>query len=293
MRRTDSRPKAPRRWACRASLLAVLALAALTFVAVGSAAPQGSTDLRITKSDSPDPAHVGSTLTYTIRVENLGPLAASGVTVTDPLPKGVDFVSAAASAGQCTHKAGKVSCNLGGVGVGTGVDYAGSPTVTLSVIPRQGGTISNTASVKGDQKDPVKSNDKATATTRVLGAATCRGVPATITGTAGDDVLVGTAGRDVIVAFGGNDRIFALAGRDLVCAGSGSDYVSAGSAADRVFAGPGGDRLLGRGGPDVLKGGAGNDVLKGGRGADRLRGGRSFDDCRGGPGVDSIRGCER
>jgi uncharacterized repeat protein (TIGR01451 family) len=291
MKPSNSESPRRRRLARHIWLLAVVPLAALALASIGSAAAPSSTDLRITKTDSPDPVHVGSTLTYTIGVVNLGPVAATGVTVTDPLPRGVDFVSATPSVGRCTQQARKISCVLGAIGFG-GVNYGSPPVVTLSVIPRQVGTIANTASVKGDQKDPVTSNDRATATTRVLGTATCRGVPATITGTAADDVLIGTGGRDVIAALGGNDTIASLGGRDLVCAGAGNDYVGAGSAADRIFGGSGTDRLLGRGGPDVLKGGAGNDILKGNRGADRLRGGSGFDRCRGGAGVDSIRGCE-
>jgi uncharacterized repeat protein (TIGR01451 family) len=273
-------------------LLALAAVAALSFVTAGSAAPApGSTDLKITKTDSPDPVHVGATLTYSIGIENLGPLNATGVTVTDTLPKGVDLASAKPSAGQCAQNGRKVSCKLGQVGVG--VNYGAPPTVSVTVIPRQPGTITNSASVKGEQKDPVPANNAASVTTRVLGAAICRGVPATITGTPGDDVLVGTTGPDVIVATGGSDTVRSLAGRDLVCAGPGRDFVASGSAADRVFGGAGGDRLLGRGGPDALRGGAGGDVLKGNRGDDRLRGGPGFDRCRGGAGRDSIRGCER
>jgi uncharacterized repeat protein (TIGR01451 family) len=276
-----------------AGLLAVVSALALDFAGVGVAAPSGSADLGITKADSPDPVGVGSTLTYTIQVQNLGPDLATGVTVADQVPKGVDFVSATSSTGQCAHKGKKITCVLGGLRAPT-INYGNPPTVTISVVPRQVGTISNTASVKGDQKDPVASNNKATATTSVIGPpATCRGVPATLTGTAGDDTIAGTSGRDVIVTFSGNDTIASLAGRDLVCAGSGDDYIGAGSAADRVFGGAGGDRLLGRGGPDVLRGSAGNDVLKGNRGADRLRGGSGFDRCRGGAGADSIRGCEQ
>jgi uncharacterized repeat protein (TIGR01451 family) len=285
-------PVRSKRWARYAWLLMVVSALALALAGVGAAAPSGSTDLRITKTDSPDPVNVGSILTYTIQVQNLGPDVATGVTVTDQLPKGVDFVSATPTSGQCAHTGKKVTCDLGGLSAPT-IDYGSPPTVTISVIPRQVGTISNTASVKGGQKDPVASNNRATATTRVIGpAATCRGAPATMIGTAGDDLITGTSGRDVIATFGGNDTIASLAGRDLVCAGSGNDYIGAGSAADRVFGGPGKDRLLGRGGPDVLKGDAGNDALKGNRGADRLRGGSGFDRCRGGAGADSIRGCE-
>lgn len=278
-------------------LLIALPVAALLLASVfanaGSAAPSGSANLKITKSDSPDPARVGSNLTYAIGVENLGPAPATGVTVTDNLPKGVDLVSATGPAGACAVQGGKVTCGLGSLDP-VGVNYGGAQvTVTIVVVPRAAGTIRNTATVKGDQKDPVNANNKATASTRVLGAPTCRGVAATVVGTGGADVLLGTPGPDVIVALGGNDRIVSRAGRDLVCAGGGSDFIGAGTAADRVFAGAGADRLLGRGGPDLLKGSGGNDLLKGGGGGDRLRGGGGVDRCLGGAGADSIRGCER
>jgi uncharacterized repeat protein (TIGR01451 family) len=291
MRRPTSRHRRGFRLAL--AMVPAVLLAAFAFANAGSAAPAGSANLKITKTDSPDPVRVGANLTYTIGVENLGPSPASGVTVTDNLPKGVDLVSASGPAGPCAAQGGKVTCAIGSLDP-IGVNYGGAPAqVTIVVVPRSAGTIRNTATVKGDQKDPVNANNKATATTRVLGSVSCRGFTASVVGTSGDDILSGTPGPDVIAALGGNDRIAGLAGRDLVCAGGGADRIGAGSAADRVFAGPGPDRLLGRGGPDVLKGSGGNDVLKGGPGSDRLRGGRGFDRCQPGPGLDSVRGCER
>jgi uncharacterized repeat protein (TIGR01451 family) len=56
-----------------------------------------STDLRITKTASPDPVAAGSNLTYTLLVENLGPDDAAGVFVTDLLPNEVTFVSGTAT----------------------------------------------------------------------------------------------------------------------------------------------------------------------------------------------------
>jgi uncharacterized repeat protein (TIGR01451 family) len=272
--------------------LAIVAALVLALTAMG-AAKTGTADLAISNGDSPDPVGVGSTLTYAIGVQNLGPDSAGKVTVTNQLPKGVDIVSATPSAGKCAHKGRTVTCDLGAVSAAA-VSYSPPPTVTLVVIPRQAGVISDTATVKGDLKDPVAANNRATATTTVLGPpATCRGVPASITGTAGNDVIAGTPDRDVIATLGGNDTIVSLGGRDLVCAGQGDDYVGAGPAADRVFGGAGKDRLVGRGGPDTLKGGPGGDLLKGGRGADRLRGGPGTDRCRGGVGADSIGSCER
>lgn len=273
--------------------LGALVVAVLALVGVGSAAQPVTANLQIKKTDSPDPVRIGQQLTYAIAVEDLGPSPATGVTVTDNLPKTVSLVSASGPSGACGVQGGKVTCSIGSIKP-IGVNYGGAAaTVTIVVVPRSTGTIRNTAVVKGDQKDPVTANNKATAVTRVIAAPTCRGVPATVSGTAGDDELFGTPGPDVIVAFGGNDRIVAEAGRDLICAGSGNDYVGAGTAADQVYGGAGRDRLLGRGGPDLLKGSAGNDVLKGGRGSDRLRGGSGFDKCLGGPGRDSLRGCER
>src|SRR4051794_26608190 len=178
------------------ALLTMLAVA-MGVAAAGVAAPAtGSTDLKVTKTDGPDPVSLGSTLTYTIQVENLGPDGATGVVVTDTLPKEVDFVSATSTQGKCTAKGNKVTCEIGAMPAPT-ISYGGPPTVTIAVIPRKVGTISNTASVDGVEKDPVGKNNKATATTTVVGpAATCRGVPATIVGTGGNDALVGTTARD-------------------------------------------------------------------------------------------------
>lgn len=66
----------------------------------------------------------------------------------------------------------------------------------------------------------------------------CFGAPATIVGTAGDDLLNGTPGADVIVGLGGNDQLNGLAGDDRLC-GEG-------------------------GGFDLLAGGPGDDLLDGG-----------------------------
>lgn len=276
--------------------LAVLAglIVALLQAPAAVTAPGDLADLSVSKTDSPDPVFAGATLTYSIEVANLGPQGATGVMVTDRLPKQTSFVSAAASSGSCERKGRRVTCEVG--------DLAADPTranavkVTIQVRPAKAGTIVNEVSVESVEDDPVSANDKAEASTTVnpaLPMSTCRGVPATIVGTRGPDPLVGTGGPDVIAGLGGNDEILGRAGRDLICSGSGNDRVIAGLAADRVFGGVGADRLRGRGGPDLLAGNPGHDLLVGNRGGDRMRGGRGFDLCFGGAGLDRERGCER
>jgi uncharacterized repeat protein (TIGR01451 family) len=120
-------------------------------------------DLSITKTDSPDPAHVGQNLTYTIRVTNGGPATATGVTVNDTLPKNAGFGSVSSSQGSCSLKPAKllVSCTLGSVPGGA------SATVTIVVKPTTKGTITNTATVSSSAADPNTANNTATATTTV------------------------------------------------------------------------------------------------------------------------------
>jgi uncharacterized delta-60 repeat protein len=76
-------------------------------------------------------------------------------------------------------------------------------------------------------------------------AITCKGVPVTRVGTAGNDNIVGTSGDDVIFAFGGNDFIDGRGGNDIICGGTGNDT------------------LEGGGGDDILRGGPGTDICRG------------------------------
>jgi len=120
------------------------------------------TDLRITKSDSPDPVYAGQQLTYTISVTNDGPNTANSVTVTDVLPAGVTFLSSVPS---CTNSAGTLACALGSLLPGQTV-----PIVIQVDIPSNfpAGTITNTATVAAaNQFDPNPGNNTATAVTTV------------------------------------------------------------------------------------------------------------------------------
>ena len=94
-------------------LLAVTVIAVFALAAAVGAAPGDPTDLKVTKTASAGTVTVDETLTYTIKVENLGPETAMAVTVTDPLPKGTDFVSATSTQGTCALQGQKCTAHNG------------------------------------------------------------------------------------------------------------------------------------------------------------------------------------
>ncbi len=104
----------------------------------------------MSKTDSLDPVEPGASLTYTVIVSNGGPGDASGVTLTDPLPFGVNLVSAQASQGSCAQSAGFVACNLGSVESGASAGVQINVTIDPSI---QVETLFNSVFVDSDQED--------------------------------------------------------------------------------------------------------------------------------------------
>jgi Ca2+-binding RTX toxin-like protein len=122
--------------------------------------------------------------------------------------------------------------------------------------------------------------------------ATCRGLPATIVGTNGNDVRTGSQGRDVMLGLGGNDTLRGLAGNDVICGAKGNDALNGGKGQDTLLGQKGNDKLKGGPGNDKLSGKKGKDTLKGGGGNDKLKGGGGRDVCIGGKANDSASKCE-
>ncbi len=109
-------------------------------------------DLALTKITTQEPVAASLTFNYEILVSNLSSGSATGVTVTDMLPAGVSFVSAVPSQGSCSGTM-TVTCTLGTLFGGS------SATIDLTVTKTVGGSVTNTASVAGNESDPNSANN--------------------------------------------------------------------------------------------------------------------------------------
>jgi uncharacterized repeat protein (TIGR01451 family) len=118
-------------------------------------------DLMISQAVNKTSVKQGELLTYSIRVQNLGPETAANVVVTDLLPTGATFVDARHNKG--THTAppkgetGTVTWYVGDL-----LDQANEVAeITVTVLVKGKTTITNTASVTGDVADPNEANNTA------------------------------------------------------------------------------------------------------------------------------------
>ncbi|MFW6183046.1 MAG: TadE/TadG family type IV pilus assembly protein, partial [Chloroflexota bacterium] len=109
-------------------------------------------DLSVTKLASANPG-LGEEMTYTVNVVNNGPATATNVQMQDSLPASVTVQDINASQGSCSESGNVVDCSLGSL------DAHGSASISIVVIPNESGSITNRASVSGDQEDPFAPND--------------------------------------------------------------------------------------------------------------------------------------
>ncbi len=124
-------------------------------------------DLAATKT-APATANVGDTITYTIGATNNGPDTAAAVQLSDTLPAGVQFVSAAAP---CALATGTVTCAVGSLANGASV----TRTITVQVlVAATSTTVVNTSTVSTTTHDPEATNDSATASTVIAADADVR-----------------------------------------------------------------------------------------------------------------------
>ena len=117
-------------------------------------------DLAITKILNTSPLVAGRPASFTITVQNAGPQAATGVTVTDSVPNGFAVTSVVPGQGSCSGGA-TITCALGSLAVGASTAITMSGTVSATMDP--GAALTNTASVSGSLTDPNPANNTATA----------------------------------------------------------------------------------------------------------------------------------
>ena len=93
-------------------------------------------DLAVGMTSAPASLFAGTSLTNTINITNFGPDSATGVVLTNPLPAGVNFVSASLSQGSLTGTGGGlVTCSLGSLPAG------GTAQVAIVVMPTVAGAL--------------------------------------------------------------------------------------------------------------------------------------------------------
>ncbi|WP_400999245.1 hypothetical protein [Agromyces sp. GXQ0307] len=121
-------------------------------------------DLRVDKSDSPDPVIAGEELFYTITVTNDGPVDSAGVVVVDDLPDDLDYLS---DDGDCTYDAveHRLTCAVGDIPAGESREIVVKTRVhSDTVVDEDDGTlrIENVVTVSGASVDDDLTNNSST-----------------------------------------------------------------------------------------------------------------------------------
>jgi uncharacterized repeat protein (TIGR01451 family) len=121
-------------------------------------------DVVMTKTASPEPVYVGQNLTYSLTIRNDGPLTATLVTVADPIPTALEFVSASVSQGSCDCSP-PVRFNLGAMARDAVV------TATIVVTPKREGSVENRAHASTAEYDFNSSNNTGSVFSTILPSA--------------------------------------------------------------------------------------------------------------------------
>ncbi len=118
-----------------------------------------ATNLQVNKSATSISVTAGKPLTYTITVNNLGPMPADTITLTDILTATIPYTAGPISptGGYCSDPAGgnPITCSLGSLDVNKTI------TVALVIIPGEKGVITNTVSVTSELPDAFPGNNRA------------------------------------------------------------------------------------------------------------------------------------
>ena len=120
-----------------------------------TAVPTSVADLAVVKTVSNPAPNVGSTITFTLTASNNGPSAATGVTVSDPLPAGYTYVSDTSGG---AYNAGTGAWTIGNLANGA------TTAIDITVTVNASGSYVNTATASGNETDPTPGNNSSTIT---------------------------------------------------------------------------------------------------------------------------------
>jgi large repetitive protein len=119
-------------------------------------------DLALQASASPTPLILGQNLTNVFTLANLGPSDATGIRFVAVWPETARVISAVATQGTCARTTNQVTCDLSALPVGQG------PSLTVIVARDSLGTLTNSASVSGNDADPNAGNNSIVETNSVV-----------------------------------------------------------------------------------------------------------------------------
>jgi virginiamycin B lyase len=108
--------------------------------------------------DAPASVTLGNDLAYTLTVANDGDAGATGVTLTDTLPAGVNFVSAT---GGVAPVGGVLTFHIGDLAAGASVLF------TIAVVATGAGVLHNHASASDDEAGSTPADDRVTQVTAI------------------------------------------------------------------------------------------------------------------------------
>ncbi len=175
--------------------------------------PSTSADLSISKS-GPSSALPNSTIAYTITVTNNGPATATGITVGDPTPSRLTFIS---NSGACSTP---FPCAIGTLASGQTATILSQYTVQPGPVT----SIKNTASVTSSSSDPSPANNSSSTIT----SSGCPGAPTPISPANGQQNVALSGSLSWSSAGGQSYRVF------LGTAGSGCQTLFATTSATSV-----------------------------------------------------------
>jgi uncharacterized repeat protein (TIGR01451 family) len=153
--------------------LSVLASMVAAFLLFGCSEADGfgppasapNIDLRIQQTVNPTAADPGATVTFTVTVRNLGPIAAAGVLAGDTLPTGLTYASHTASVGSYTPATGLWT--IGNLGIDQDAVLTLAATINAGT---EGSTLTNRAgTISTAMNDTMTANNVAEASVTVNG----------------------------------------------------------------------------------------------------------------------------